>query len=804
MAERQAPPGDATTADTDAADHDEPTVETTQRLMPAGNAPVPASPSPRPRPARSDAPAAPADDQAAGDGQEQPAAGTAAEDTAGVPPGPTRDENSAATAAAPTGTSEEQPSTTVQPAPDATSDDDDTVDTAVPAPPDPAAANDAEQTVVIPRGDHGNAWFEPWADDPTQVLPLPAAADPSGPGAHGDQSTRPVSSPNPVKQAPISHAMASVDPVTERLPLPAAPQGGPPPPEGPAPDASDAREEPAEPRRRGGRLAMVIGGLLVLAGLVYGGDLLLSQGSVPRGVTVAGVPVGGLDPAAAEQRLRGEITPRTTRPIAVRLGEARSSIDPVAAGLSVDWTVTLTAVSEQPLNPITRLTSLFSTREVPVVTAVDGTKLEAALNELAPTVNRPAREGTVEFDGITPRGVDPEPGQQLDVPAAVESVRRDWVSGGEVALPLTSIPPITTAAGVAKAVDLVARPAVASPFTVTGEAGTSLTLVPQQIASVLAFRPGTDGDLIGEVNPSALEQAAGPAFASSERPGRDASIDIATGVPMVVPSQDGRGVDYQATAVAMGPPLISAGQRQVAAVYAEEPAELTTEKLTALGITGLVSEFTTRGFAADSGRNIRRAAEQVNGTVVEPGETFSLNAVTNPRDASNGYVEAGIIEDGHPSRGVGGGVSQMATTLFNAAYFAGLTLVEHKEHSFYISRYPAGREATVFNNIIDLKFRNNSPTAIMIQTVWTPQSITVRIFGTKYYEVMSATGPRTAPTEPKTVTIPSGEPCSPSRGAPGFTVTDTRTLRDLKTGEVRSDPVHTVRYNPSPIVECGG
>ena len=108
--------------------------------------------------------------------------------------------------------------------------------------------------------------------------------------------------------------------------------------------------------------------------------------------------------------------------------------------------------------------------------------------------------------------------------------------------------------------------------------------------------------------------------------------------------------------------------------------------------------------------NIKRAAEQINGTIIQPGETFSLNATTNPRDAAHGYVEAGIIEDGHPARGIGGGVSQVATTLYNAAYFAGMTNVEHKEHSFYISRYPAGREATVFDNLIDLKFRNDNPT----------------------------------------------------------------------------------------------
>ncbi len=173
----------------------------------------------------------------------------------------------------------------------------------------------------------------------------------------------------------------------------------------------------------------------------------------------------------------------------------------------------------------------------------------------------------------------------------------------------------------------------------------------------------------------------------------------------------------------------------------------------------MIGEFTTRGFAPDSGRNIRRAAQMINGMIVQPGETFSLNEATEPRNAANGFVEAGIISDGHASRGVGGGVSQVATTLYNAAYFAGMVDVEHKEHSFYISRYPPGREATVFGDAIDMKFRNDNPTGVMIQTAWTPESITVRLFGTKRYEVTSTPGPRTNPTEPEKVSIPDGEPC---------------------------------------------
>ncbi len=130
---------------------------------------------------------------------------------------------------------------------------------------------------------------------------------------------------------------------------------------------------------------------------------------------------------------------------------------------------------------------------------------------------------------------------------------------------------------------------------------------------------------------------------------------------------------------------------------------------------------------------------------MKPGDTFSLNDFTGPREAAQGYVEAGIIEDGVPDRGIGGGISQFSTTLYNATYFAGLDEVEHKEHSYYISRYPAGREATVFDGVIDLKFRNDGPTPILIRTLWTPSSIKVQILGQKRFDVTSQTGPRTDP-----------------------------------------------------------
>lgn len=200
--------------------------------------------------------------------------------------------------------------------------------------------------------------------------------------------------------------------------------------------------------------------------------------------------------------------------------------------------------------------------------------------------------------------------------------------------------------------------------------------------------------------------------------------------------------------------------------------------------------------------NIRTVARKVDGALVRPGDTFSLNDFTGTRGVAQGYVESGIINNGRPDVAVGGGISQFATTLYNAAYFAGLEDAGHTEHSYYISRYPAAREATVFDGAIDLKFRNNTPHGVYIETLAGNSELTVRIWGTKTVEVESITGDRTKPTEPKTVTLPAGKNCIPSDGAPGFTTSDTRVIRAADTGKEISRHTRTVKYDPIPVVNC--
>jgi vancomycin resistance protein YoaR len=126
----------------------------------------------------------------------------------------------------------------------------------------------------------------------------------------------------------------------------------------------------------------------------------------------------------------------------------------------------------------------------------------------------------------------------------------------------------------------------------------------------------------------------------------------------------------------------------------------------------------------------------------------------------------------------------------------------HTEHSYYISRYPAAREATVFEGAIDLQFKNTAPTGVLIETIGTGSDITVRLWGTKTVDVQSIPGDRHKLTPPNTVTLPKGPGCVASGGAQGFTTSDTRVITDRASGKEISRHTRTVKYDPVPIVKC--
>ncbi|MBK1788278.1 VanW family protein [Prauserella sp. ASG 168] len=554
--------------------------------------------------------------------------------------------------------------------------------------------------------------------------------------------------------------------------------------------------------RRAGIIAgSVVGGLALL----YGLDLLISQGDVARGTTVAGVDVSGMSTDDAEQLLRSELEPRLAGPVELTAGEQTHTLDPAAVDLRVDWAGTVSEAADQPLNPFTRIASFFTTDEIGVVSEADQERFDAEVERVRAATDRAAAEGTVRFDGLTPVPEDPRPGQRLDVGAARAEILRHWPAEGGVALPVSTLDVRSTPESVRTALEEIATPAVSGPVTVRGE-NKDAVLSPETIAAALTFAARDDGSLEPRIDQEVVVGDVGPQLASTEQRGRDASFVFEGDSVRIEESAHGRGIDWKATLSGLPDVLRETGERAVTAKYAAQPASLTTEEAEQLGIEEVIGEFTTSGFAYDSGINIRTVAEEVDGAVVKPGDSFSLNGFTGPRGTEQGYVGAGVISNGVPGRAVGGGISQFATTLYNAYYFAGMTDVEHQEHSYYISRYPQGREATVFQNpdgssVIDLKFTNDTETGVVIQTIWTESDITVKLWGTKHVEVESVTGEPFGYTSPSVEVQPIAT-CAPSSGSSGFSVTDTRIIRDAESGEeLRREP-RTVVYNPQPTIVC--
>ncbi|MEX3504353.1 VanW family protein [Corynebacterium sp. LK2510] len=540
---------------------------------------------------------------------------------------------------------------------------------------------------------------------------------------------------------------------------------------------------------------MVVGIFAVLLA-IYVADLAMNRGNVPRGTTVGGVAIGGMAPQEATAKLRNELGGTAAKPVTVHAAQETARLIPAEAGLGIDWEATVEAAGVESANPITRLGNLFTSREVDAVPTVDDAQLSPQLDRLRAELHRDPLDGAIAIEGAEPVVTDPVPGQEVERATLKDALTRGWLNPDGVEVEPTPVEPAVNDAAIKAALDGPVRSALAGPLTVHGRDGVDGVIAKDQIGEIVQF-PTVDGAIVPEINRDRVGEIVGEQLAPTVTEMRNARVLPGGGVE---PSVDGTVVDWDVTLEGFDQRLLGDGEREWEAAYKAVPADFTTEQAQNATFDEVVGSFTTGGFSSASGTNIRLVASEVNGAIVNPGETFSLNGYTGPRGTAQGYVESGIILEGRADRAVGGGISQFATTLYNAAYFAGMTDVAHTPHSYYISRYPAGREATVYEGAIDLQFRNDSPYPVKIVTNAGSDSVSVSLMGVKTVNVESINGGRWAATQPQPRTV-SGASCAPSGGAPGFTTSDTRVITDLA-GNVLSRETQTTVYDPQPIIRC--
>jgi vancomycin resistance protein YoaR len=555
------------------------------------------------------------------------------------------------------------------------------------------------------------------------------------------------------------------------------------------------------------RIALIAAGsLVVLAAIGYGVAYAIVGSGVLPNTTVSGpslgdVSVGRMSPAAATAKVAAAIEPRASAPITLTVSGQAFALDPAVSGLTVDPAAAVATGGRRDATPAGLWKALFAHPRLKLAVAVDSAKLGAAVTALNSKIVGGGHDGAVVFHGTTPTAIAPVTGIAISHDQAVAAIKAAYLtSTAPVVLPVETIQPSVTAAAVQIALTTVAQPAVASPITLV--VGTNTVQVsPAVIAANLTFQP-SGGVLVPVLNSQGIEDAVGStAFASLQTPSKDASFDVKSGTPVLVPSVEGGTADLSKLGSSISAVLTQPAPRTIIVPAKGVDPAFTTADAQKLGVKEMVSTFTTHHpCCASRVTNIHTIANIVNGAIVMPGATFSLNKFVGQRDTKRGFVVAPEIQDGLFEDSVGGGVSQFATTLYNAVFFAGIKDITHTPHSYYISRYPAGREATVSWPSPNLIFQNNEPTAIVITTSYTGTSLTVTFWGTKYYDVTSTSSARYAPTTTGTVYNPRPD-CEASAGEGGFQIDITQTLSQNGV-VVNVNHIHT-KYQPEPIIICG-
>jgi vancomycin resistance protein YoaR len=680
----------------------------------------------------------------------------------------------------------------------------------VPEEPDEASAPEASEEPPAP--------VEPVVVDASAEVSEPDVPDEApGTDAEPDEPVPPDAFDDTAERPAVTAAMPAA-PLGPEVP---APSDVPPPwdvtppsdvPEEPtAPVVPFGFDEPTRRERPGGWVVWgVVAALVVIivggyaAGHFYAGD------KVPRGTTISGVDVGGLTRAEARDELESVFAGRESDPIEVSVEDRSEQVRPDAIGLRVDYEASLDAAgAQQSWSPARQWDYYAGGGDHEAVVAFDEDKLDATLSDLSDGLGTPPKDGRVFFEAGKVRTAAPEPGEAIDPDAARDVLGAAFLDEAATAeLSVVSADPEIGKEEVATAVESLAEPAVAGPVTLVFDES-EVTLRPRQIGRALRFVPD-DGALAMHVKQKVLTGLVKDATSDGEPV--DATVKLVRGKPKVVPAKP--GVEFQPADVsAVFAELVRAqGDSRKGKVEAKvTKADFTTKDAKALGIKEKVSEFTTYyPHPANNYRNINigRAAELIDGTVLKPGEIFSMNDIVGERTAENGFVRGGVISGGILKEDYGGSVSQMATTLFNAMYFAGLKDVEHKPHSFYIDRYPEGRESTIAWGSFDFRFENDTEYGVLVHSFISPStpasqgSVTVEMYSTKVWDISSSKSDRYAFTSPTTRYV-QDPGCLPNTGWSGFQVDVTRTFRKHGEDEVHhTETFHTV-YDPADTVVCG-
>ena len=556
----------------------------------------------------------------------------------------------------------------------------------------------------------------------------------------------------------------------------------------------------AGPRRRLSKRQIIIGaGVLGVLIIAYICTAWFLSDRVPAGTTVAGISIGGMGAEEAEKTLNDSLSDITHEPLALSMEKVEVELDPEEAGMAFSAEETVDKVVGFSFSPVRIWQHIAGGAAIGPVTDVDEEALATSIKGIAEGFTQDPEDGGIEFIDAKPETTPAEEGVELDVKGAIQVIEDHWITGSRpLELPGRPIQPDISDDEVSRALDQDAKPLVSGAISVAVDDHRE-DFTPETLAKAASFI-AEGNKLVLEIDGEMLAETLRDDIPKLEKAPQDASIKLVKNKPKITPDKSGTKIDTEQ----LSEDIIEAShadKRTVELSFSETEADRTKEDIEELGIEERIAEFSTP-LTADPVRtnNLKIGTKAISGTIVIPGETFSLLDTLGPLTPENGYGNAPVVVNGVSKPGMAGGLSQLATTVYNASFFAGMEDVEHKPHSQYFSRYPEGREATIYSPDIDLKFRNDSEYGVMIDAGVKDGEVRVAMWSTKVWDIKSEVSDRSEVVSPTTITV-SDSDCEPySPGNPGFSVTVKR-LFYQDDEEVKSES-QTWRYEPQNGVKC--
>lgn len=528
------------------------------------------------------------------------------------------------------------------------------------------------------------------------------------------------------------------------------------------------------------------------------------SGKIQRGTTVAGRHVGGMSVSDAKAEVAAAAAQQVKQPVQLVVGGTTLKLDPAKAGLSMNTSGALDGLSGFSLNPSTvwhRLTGDGPRRTLSP--KIDRQALQTAVTTVSGGLKGAPKNGTVKFvDGkvVTTQST---PGKSVDAKVISDKIAAGWPGTTKFTGKLTQQPAALTDAEIQRYVKDFADPAMSAPVTVK-VAGKTTTLEVSDVSDVLST--SFDGKKLSpKVDQHALATLLDERASSLTTPAVDAKLTYRGGKRTITPAKDGTGPDTAGAGKLLLAALTAPDRTMSLQTKPVKPTVTAADlKKTTVGnqlISKFVSVFPTGAENAARTHNIGVGLAKLNGIVVQPGETFSLLNTLRPFDAAHGYVDAPVLVGGRDVPGMGGGISQVSTTLYNATFFAGVKLVEHTAHAYWIPRYPMGREATMWDPTIDNKWTNDTGHPIRIQAGIEGNASVIRLYGVKTFTVTSTTSDKFDLIAPGPAKHLSGPSCIPQAPEEGFSVTVTRVVKNLAGTVVKNESL-TTHYQPADPVTC--